>query len=190
MSDCFDNIRTENLDYCVNEELDSGVSESELFFAPAQHIDVMPSLLPLGDPTKTLEELMTISSDITFPEGKGFNKINILPDTGEIKDEPVGDKGNKKIKSSFDFFLPNNSPRNLGFIRQYKNVGMVFIIGEKSGRKRILGSKLAPAYLSDGPATSGKGPEDNVGIQITIDQTSSAPAPVYTGNVPEKPVAV
>ena len=187
MEDCFDNIRTEDLDNCVNDELASGVSETELFYAPAAHIDTMPSLPALGDPTKTLAEIATVSGDITFPTGKGFNRLNILADTGEIKDEPVGNKGNKKVKSSFEFFLSNNSARNLGFIRQYKNVGLVLVIVEKSGRKRILGSKLVPAYIAEASGTSGKGSEDDVGFQITIDVTKSAPAPVYTGNIVSKP---
>ena len=183
MADCFDNVRTEDLDHCINEELVSGISETQIHYALAAHVDTFPDLPALGDVTKPLSDLATIAIDITFPTGKGFNVLHIQSNTGEVKDELVGEKGNKKVKSMFSFFLPNNHARNLGAMRQLKNAGLVFVITEKSGRKRILGSKLVPAYISEAAGTSGKGEEDNIGFEITVDVVSSAPAPIYTGNV-------
>ena len=183
MSDCFDNVRTEDLDHCINEELVSGVSETQIHYALAAHIDSFPALPALGNSETALGDYATIATDITFPIGKGFNVLHIQSNTGEVKDELVGEKGNKKVKSMFSFFLPNNHARNLGAMRQLKNAGLVFIITEKSGRQRVLGSKLVPAYISEAAGTSGKADEDNVGFEITVDVVSSAPAPVYSGNI-------
>ena len=187
MSDCFANVRVEDMDHCANDELASGISETQIFYAPAAHVDVFPELAALGDATKPLADYATISSDITFLTGNGFNVLHIQAETGEVTDEPVGNKGNKKIKSAFSFFLPNTHARNLGFVRQFKNVGMVFVIKEKSKRLRLLGSKDIPAYISEGSGTTGKGSEDDSGFELTVDVTTSSPAPVYTGVVTLKP---
>jgi hypothetical protein len=185
MANCFDNIPLEDLTQCVNDELVAGTSETEVYAAIAEHIDTFPSLPALGgDPeTTTLESLAKLSADITFTGTKGFFKLQAQTETGEVKDELVGNKGNKKVKSMYDFFLPTTSERNIGFIRQFKNVGMVFIVTEKTGRKRVVGSKLNPVYMDETSGTTGKGPEDDNGWQISVSATSGSPAPVYEGNV-------
>lgn len=185
MANCFDDIPLEDLTLCVNEELVAGTSETQVFAAIADHIDAFPSLPALGgDPTTTtLASLATITDDVTFVATKGFFKLQAQTETGEVKDEIVGNKGNKKVKSMYEFFLPNTSKRNIGFIRQYMNVPLVFIVTEKTGRKRLIGSKLNPVYMEEGSGTTGKGPEDDNGWQISVSTTSSSPAPVYEGNV-------
>ncbi|CAL2105493.1 conserved hypothetical protein [Tenacibaculum sp. 190524A02b] len=185
MANCFDNIPLEDLTQCVNSELAAGTSETEVYAAVSEHIDSFPSLPPLGgDPaTTTLEGLATLNTDIAFTTGKGFFKLQAQVDTGEVKDELVGNKGNKKVKSSYEFFLTNTSARNIGFIRQFKNTPMVFIVKEKTGRYRVIGSKTIPVYMDEASGTTGKGSEDDNGWNISVSATSGNPAPVYTGNI-------
>jgi hypothetical protein len=182
---CFDNIPLENLEHCVNAELAAGTSETEVYAIPAALITEDPALPALGTLGNTLEDIAKITDDITFPVGKGFYKLNAQSETGEVKDEIVGNKGNKKIKSSYEFFMPNTSAQNLGWLRQNKNMPMVFLVMEKTGRYRKIGSKAIPAYLETGSTTTGKGPEDDNGTSIMVSTTGPNPAPIYEGVITE-----
>lgn len=178
----FDNLPLEDIGQAVNVETAAGVKESAVYAAVATHIDSFPTL-PESGTVATLDAFGTLSTDITFPAGKGFIKLDTQAETGEVKDDLVGNVGNRKIKSMFDFFLANTSARNIGFINEYANAPLVFLVQEKTGRFRCIGSKELPAYFDSAAGTSGKGPEDDNGWQCSIYQTSKNAAPVYTGNI-------
>lgn len=179
---CFDNTPLEHIDAC-NAELVSGIAEAEVYAAIASHIDADQVPPAIDTANATLSDLATISADITMVSGKGFFKLAVQSETGEIKDELVGNKGNKKVKSTFDFFVANTDAQNIGFIRRFKNIPMVFLVKEKSGRVRKLGSKSVPIFMEAANMTTGKGAEDDTGMQITLSVVSSMPAPVYTGAI-------
>ena len=182
---CFDNVPLENISSCVNDELVAGTSETEIYIGIADQIATDAVLPPLGTASSTLASLGTLTGDIAFDANThGFFKLKVQSETGELKDELVGNKGNKKVKSSFDFYLPNTAAEQIGFMRQFKNVGLVVLVTEKSGRVRKLGSKIAPVYMESAAMTTGKGPEDDTGTQYTLSTTSSTPAPIYTGAIP------
>jgi len=183
MSNCFDNYSLENIDASCNVELVAGISELEIYGAIASHVENMPELPEIGSTGTTLEQLATLTGDITFPasSGKGFFKIGIMSDTGEVKHEGVGNKGNKKFKNTFEFYIPGTEANNLGFARQYVNTPMIFVVREKSGRLRLLGNKLIPAYMETIAGTTGKKVEDDTGTNYIIEQTAAYPAPIYTG---------
>lgn len=183
MATCFDDIPLEDLTQCVNDELAAGTSETEVYVAVSEHVDTFPSLPALGTASASLESLAKITADITFIAGKGFFKLHAQTETGEVKDDLVGNKGNKKVKSMYEFFLTNTSPKNIGFIRQYKNVPLIFVVKEKTGRFRLIGSKTIPVYFDEASGTTGKGPEDDNGWQISVSATSSSPSPIYEGNI-------
>lgn len=186
---CFDDVPLEDLEQCVNEENVAGVRERGIYVALADHIDAFPESPGTVAANVTLESKAKITTDITFLENKGWIELQVQADTGEVKDELVGNKGNKKVKSMFDFFLANTSAKNIGFINQYKNLPLVFGIPEKSGRVRLLGSKKLPAYFESTAGTSGKGPEDDNGWQVSVEVTTGGAAPIYEGNF-TKPVVV
>jgi hypothetical protein len=183
MSGIFENIPLEDISQAVNLETTAGVMECEVYFAVASHISDFPALPVSGTAATTLEDFATISTDITFNAGKGFIKLDIQAETGEVKDDMVGNVGNRKFKSMFEYFLSDTSARNIGFMGEYANVPGVYVVKEKSGRMRLIGSKDLPAYFESVAGTSGKGPEDDNGWQCAIYQTSKKPAPVYTGNL-------
>ena len=182
---CFDNIPLENIENCPNAELVAGISETEIYAALSTDIDTMPELPALGTANQTLEQLATVTGDITFAaqSGKGFYKMMVMPETGEVKSGLVGKKGNKKVKNSFEFFLSNTSGQNLGWLRQNKNNPLVFLVKEKSGRIRLIGSKTNPVYMETADVTTGKGQEDDTGIQVALENVEGTPSPIYTGAI-------
>lgn len=179
MEDC--TIKTEDIKNCSREDVSSGVINTEIFVAISEQIFRFPKLPNSNDFNLSLQESVTLKKDIVFNSKNGFFKIDAQIDTAEIKDELVGNRGNKKIKSSFEFFLSNTSARNCGFVKAFKNTPCIYIVKDKEGNFRVLGSKDIPVYFEDVTGTTGKTPEDNNGWQISITTTSSSPAPIYIG---------
>lgn len=169
MSSCFDDIEVENIDGCSNSDVPAGVSEVGIFYAVHSQATTIPMPLKKGEVGYNYEKSVTVASPIVFPATKGFATINVQPDTGEVKVSGVGNKGNRKLKQTFDFFVADNKPKLLGFLRTHLNTPMIFIVTERDGQKRLLGDAFSPAYLTESEVTTGKGGEDDKGGQFTIE---------------------
>jgi len=166
---CFDNIAIEDLDACINSEVQAGVSEVGVYYGVHAQITTFPMPKNVDEVGYTYETAVAVTTPIVFAAGKGFGKMTLQSDTGEVLVEVVGNKGNKKTKSSFSFFIPSNSKKLLGMVRTLKNVPMIFCVTERDGQKRLIGDKFNPAYMSEAKGTTGKGGEDDKGIQFTIE---------------------
>lgn len=183
MPGCFDEVVNESLDSCINAEVQAGVSEVGVYYAKHSDALVIPEPLKIGAVGANFETVVTVAEDITFTAGKGFGKIVIQSDTGEVLVALVGNKGNKKTKNSFSFYVGSNAKKLLGFVRTMKNIPMIFLVTERDGQMRQIGDKFNPAYLSEVAGTTGKGGEDDKGIQFTI-ESFGVPI-VYEGVVTE-----
>jgi hypothetical protein len=166
---CFENIHVENLDQCINAEVQAGVSEVGVHYAVHKDITNFPMPVNFDDPTFTYEKAVEVSAPIVFAAGKGFGQIVIQSDTGEVQLEAGGNKGNKKLKSVFPFFVAGNDKKLLGFIRTRINTPMLFCVTERNGQKRLIGDKFNPAYMSEVKGTTGKGGDDDKGVQFSIE---------------------
>lgn len=166
---CFDNIATENIDQCINSELLSGLSEVELYYAMHNQATNIPMPPNFDDAGYDYGTAVVVAGNITFPSGQGFGKIVIQSDTGEVTLDAGGNKGNKKLKSGLSFYVPGNDKKLLGFIRTRINQPMLFLATERNGQKRLIGDKFNPAYISEVKGTTGKGGDDDKGVQFTIE---------------------
>lgn len=180
---CFDDIETESLDHCLNREVPSGVSEVGIYYALHSQTTTIPMPLGVGDAGYDYTKAVEVSADVVFQAGKGFAKIKVQPDTGEVLTESVGNKGNLKIKQTFNFFVPRTDAKTLGYIVTHKNNPQIFLVTEADGTKRLLGDKYSPAYISEVKGTSGKTGEDERGIQFAI-ITYGVPI-IYGGEIQE-----
>lgn len=181
---CTDTIALENIEYCPEEEIAAGISPTEIFACPVSKFTTIAEPPALNVAT-TLAEAATISDPHTFTGDDGFFKINILPETGMVDSENQGEKGNKTNVNNFSGTLPGITARNLGLIRKYQNVGMIFIVTQIDGKKRQLGSKNSPAYLSEASASTGQKPGDINGIPVKFSDVQAFQAPIYTGVITE-----
>lgn len=181
---CTDTIATENIDFCADQETAAGVSSVEIYGARVSDFDTIAEPPALGVAT-TLDEAATIGTAHTFTAPKGFFKLNILPDTGLVESTNEGEKGSKTNTNSFGGTLPGVTARNLGFVRKYQNVGMIFLVTQIDGKVRQIGSKNSPAYLSEASGTSGQKAGDINGIPVKFTDTQAYQAPIYTGAITE-----
>jgi hypothetical protein len=186
MAGCFDDLPVEDLTACINSEVQAGISEVDVRYAIHPQISTFPMPLNYGDVGYSYETAVAVTEDIVFDAGKGFGKISIMPDSGEVLVDLVGNKGNKKTKSSFPFAVAGNNAKTLGFLRTHKNTPMIFCVRERDGQKRLVGDAFNPAYIVEGKATTGKGGEDDKVINFTFE--SYCVPIIYSGLIQEPAV--
>jgi hypothetical protein len=102
-----------------------------------------------------------------------------------IETAQIGEKGNLSFQNSFTFALRGTGPKNAGWARKYKNEPMIFIVKEKNGDVKQIGSETAPAYMAEISGGSGQAPGDPKQLQYIIRDTQNYPAPEYAGTITE-----
>lgn len=182
---CFEDVETEDLNACVGVETQAGVSEVELYYTPFEDVLNFPMPKNIGDAGYDYESSVEVTENITFNAGKGWAKIVIQSDTGEGTLDLVGNKGNKKEKNAVGFYIGGNDKKALGYVRTNKNRPSLYMYMERNGQRRIVGDKFNPAYMNEVKATTGKGGEDDKGIQVMI-ESYGVPI-VYSGTIQRPP---
>ncbi len=181
---CTDAIPLENLDSCPTDEVAAGVSEVGVYAAALKDFATIEKPAGFADGTD-LASLATISAAHTFKTDKGFHKLQINPDSGLVETVQVGEKGNISFQNSFSGGLKGTGAQVAGWLRKHKNEPMIFVVKEKSGNVKQIGSELSPAYLSEVTGTSGSKPGDPKNTTVKMMDTQNYPAPEYAGAITE-----
>lgn len=176
---CFENIPLEDINICPNEELQAGLAP-EVYFLPKPFLKTIT--IPDLDANSSYEDMGTITADIEPIVGKGFVKMDLQIDLNSASTALVGNRGNKKDQTTLNIFVPGTKAAVLGFKRLYKNIPGIFIVRDLNGRKFVIGTDLAPAYIDNLEVSTGASPEDNNGGTGTI--ISNANMFEYSGNIP------
>ena len=183
---CTDVIPLENLDFCPTDEVAPGVSEVGVFAAAISDFETIAKPADLKTGT-TLESIASVEAAHVFKLDRGFHKVYVNPDTGIVDTAQVGEKGNISFQNSFSGALQGTSAKVAGYLRTYKNTPMIFIVKEKNGDVKQIGSELSPAYLSETTGTSGSKPGDVKATTVKFMDTQNYPAPQYDGAIQEFP---
>lgn len=179
-------IPLENIEFCPSDEVNAGVSEVGVYAASISELDVISKPADL-DAGTSLEDVATIATVHTFKDAVngGFHKLQINPDSGMVETAQLGEKGNLSFQNSFTFALRGTSAKVAGYARKYKNEPMIFIVKEKNGDVKQIGSEDAPAYMAELTGGSGQAPGDVKQTQFIIRDTQNYPAPEYAGTITE-----
>lgn len=168
---CFDDTPHENIDNCSNDEVSGGLA-TKLFYIPAAFVETFT--LPTAT---TLEGRLKLAANSIVPKtGKGWKSIDILVDENELKAPLVGNKGNKKLTSQIDFYIPGFKAKNIAFVDAYKNTPTIYAIPDANGVLWVVGTLLLGGFIDTSEATTGKKMEDNSGVPVTIKSN----AKIYT----------
>lgn len=186
---CTDVIPLENLDFCATDEVAAGVSEVGVYGAAISDFETIEKPADLATGTD-LASLATIAAAHVFKEGRGFHRIAINPDSGMVEIAQVGEKGSLSFQNTLTGALQGTSARTAGYLRKYKNTPMIFVVKEKNGDVKQIGSELSPAYLSETTGTSGSKPGDVKSTTVKFSDTQNHPAPEYAGTIQEFPAPV
>lgn len=149
------------------------------WWVPTKLIDTFPGLLASTDAGDTVE----LDGDIVLEALAKFTQIDIVTNSGEVKDQMVGELGSRSFESTFDFMLSTTNSPEIEFMESVANGCLCVLVKEKSGNIRVLGSPDSPAYLEAAESSTGKDSGSSRGITMQIKAATGSPAPFYTGAI-------
>lgn len=117
----------------------------------------------LGD-KKTLAEAFTYTTDV----GKGFwRAVDILVDTGNLRNVMEGEFGGQGYRQRLDFFIQGNGAPELEWADDMLACSgcLIAMIEDKAGNRHVLGDLDNPVFLEAAEGGSGG---DRVGYQYTL----------------------
>lgn len=158
-----------------------GGTLQKFYFALADDVETWPSLpaSPL-----TIATAMVLTGNFNMKHGKKFFEGYMTAETGEVRDEQIGDKDGVSHKHIFELFHPGMKDALLGFMRLSNNSDMVFLIPDTDGDYRVVGNENFPARKESSTGTTGKARSDRRGATLTFSSFGSGPAPLYRGTIP------
>lgn len=134
------------------------------------------------DTPKSLTEAVQATGDFTLAADKYFYKVGIVKDNGKIEVENQGTDGAKTFSNKVTFAIPGTEEEATGFIDQMNNDEMIFLVPQRNGKYRIIGSEDFSPELSLKQDTGATATDANT-TTVEATATDLHPAPFYTGKI-------
>lgn len=171
----------EDIDGTSGKDNSAGIQQPVYY---VDHNDVLthPTFPKIEDAT-TLEELVTVSTDIVLKPGKSMKRIRVTLEAGALTSDSQGEIDGMSFKNALKFLLAGNTPQGDGFARYAKNGNFYLLTFELDGAARLLGNPGYPAKMASAPGTTGEKSADRKNRTFTFQSVWSGPAPIFTGKV-------
>jgi len=152
---------------------------TRVLYAFVEDILSFPTLAD-SETATTFASLVEYDGPIVMKTGKQFHDMYCTLEEGEIKTSMVGPRDGKGFENTMETSFPGNDANFLGYKASLANRQVVFLVKEKNGIIRVLGSLEDPAYFETDDSTSGKKIADGRKSILTFKDSKSTPAPIYT----------
>jgi hypothetical protein len=161
------------------EDNDAGI-ELEVYVAKMADVVAWPE--PNLTTAANIKDLVTVTADVTFATGKKFHRVGCTLEKGGVVSKGIGPYKAKSTESELTIYYPHSKEEYLGFIRKIQNSDLGFVIPERTGKKRMFGTKTSPAYLLDWEEKTGEKPGDDRGWMVKF-KTSGKMNYYYEGEI-------
>lgn len=135
-----------------------------------------------GAAAKSLTELVNYVGDFVLATDKKWHKIGMIPNNGELKIESQGTYGSKTFKVTSNIVIPGTEEEATGYIAAANNDEMIYLIIQRNGKARMVGSESFTPELSLSQDT-GKAATDTNSTNVEAVATDEYPAPFYPGKI-------
>lgn len=179
MAKCTENASIyEDLEKCPGQKKLPGIRDY-VYATSKRDILTYPAV---SDTPKSLTEAVQATGDFTLAADKYFYKVGIVKDNGKIEVENQGTDGAKTFSNKATFAIPGTEEDASGFIDQMNNDEMIFLVPQRNGKFRIIGSEDFTPELSLKQDTGAAATDANT-TTIEATATDLHPAPFYTGKI-------
>jgi hypothetical protein len=152
-----------------------------------EHRDVAKHpTFPKIEDCETLEELVTVDTNIELKPGKTMKRILVTLEAGALTSDSQGEIDGMSFKNALKMLVAGNTPQADGFARYAKNGNFYFLTFELDGTPRLLGNPGYPAKFVSAPGTTGEKSADRKNRTFTFQSVWSGPAPIFKGKVMTK----
>lgn len=156
---------------------------TKFYFGFCRDVKTWPTF-PVSDEATKLEDLGSVTGPIVMNTGKRMFKVEIVLNSGEAKDEEVGEVGGFAYKNSFNLFVAKLDKKLRGFLRATLNEPVFLIVPDANGNLVMIGSDRIAAYRTAGGGTGTGNNEGRNGAGVSYYSYGPGPAPIYDGEIP------
>ncbi len=120
--------------------------------------------------------------DFVLAGDKKWHKVGTIPNEDQLQTESQGTYGSKTFKVTLNFSIPGTEEEATGYINEMNNDEMLFLVPQRNGKYRLVGSESFTPELSL-KQDSGKATTDTnaTTVEAVVDDEYSAP--FYPGKI-------
>lgn len=180
-SKCAAGALYESLEFCQGTKVLPGIRQY-VYGIAKRDIVTWPTLPGASDADVTLEELGTYVGNFVLASDKKWLRIDLVYNKGNLECETQGDRPSRTFLNKLTLSYPGTTAQAAGFCRMAIDDDMVFLVPQRDGQYRVLGSEEFETDVKPKMST-GEGTSTQGGTDIEIEATDIAPAPYYTGKI-------
>lgn len=178
MSKCTEqNTLYEDIEFCQGKKSLPGI-RPYIFGISKRDIATWPTI----GAAESLAEVAAYTGDFTLVADKVWHKLELVPEDGQFTCESQGTYGSKTFKNAVTVSMPGTEEEATGYIAQANNDDMVYLVPQRNGKYRVMGSEAFNTELSL-KQDSGKAATDSNVTTMEISATDEYPAPFYAGKI-------
>lgn len=171
----------ESLTFCKGKTILPGIRD--VYVQSKNNIVKWPELPEVGDATITkMKELAVLKGDFTLASDQYWLKVDLAPNKGNITSEVQGEKPYRTFLNKTTLTHPGTSEDAAGFARQAAADELVFLIQQRDGKFRVMGSEKFDIDIKPGQDT-GEGTTGESVTTLEVEATDECPAPFYPGKI-------
>ena len=169
-----------SLDFCEGQTVLPGIRK-KVYFQKKSNIVKWPELPELED-GKSMAELATYSGDFTLAADKKWLVVKNMDSKSDVNCETQGEKPSVTHLNKASIVHPGTEEEAAGFCRMAAADDLVFLVQQRNGKFRVLGSQEFETLVK--PTTAlGQGVTGTAGTTLEIEATDVCPAPFYPGKI-------
>lgn len=169
-----------SLDFCEGQTVLPGIRK-KVYFQKKANIAKWPTLPDLAEGA-TMAGLATYTGNFTMAADKKWLTLKNMDTKSDVNCEVQGEKPSVTHLNKASIFHPGTEEEAAGFCRMAAADDLVFLVQQRNGKFRVLGSEEFETVVK--PTTAlGQGVTGTAGTTLEIEATDVCPAPFYPGKI-------
>ncbi len=169
-----------SLEFCEGQTVLPGIRKKVLFQKKA-NIVAWPTLPKLVE-GQTMAGLATYTGNFTLAADKKWLTIKNMDSKSDVNCETQGEKPSVTHLNKATIVHPGTEEEAAGFCRMAAADDLVFLVQQRNGKFRVLGSEEFETVVK--PTTAlGQGVTGTAGTTLEVEATDVCPAPFYPGKI-------
>ena len=169
-----------SLEFCEGQTVLPGIRKKVLFQKKA-NIVAWPTLPKLAE-GQTMAGLATYTGNFPLAADKKWLTIKNMDSKSDVNCETQGEKPSVTHLNKATIVHPGTEEEAAGFCRMAAADDLVFLVQQRNGKFRVLGSEEFETVVK--PTTAlGQGVTGTAGTTLEVEATDVCPAPFYPGKI-------
>lgn len=175
-------VNPTSMDWCEGSDMNPGI-RPRVYFIPKSLIASWPTLPTTISESGSMAELVKYKGNFTLAASEKWRHMDIIDDKSGVTAEPQGTKPSKVYENKATLVVALADEEAAGFSKLARNGDFVYIVQDRAGRFRIIGSEAYRTNTNCSFSTGNNPTDDGAGMTLEITCYDSSHAPFYEGEI-------